>query len=186
MPVRFTIENQLLKTWLLLHQTCNIMIKAEDAVFGKVGLTTQQNAVLHAMRYIKAPVTPSEAASWLDRNTNTITTLVDRMEKDGLVRRARDLKDRRSVRLQMTKKGEEVLAQSSKLGWQLVQETLVGLSEEEIQVLIKLLETIREKVFDNLYPGKVMEEVKPQFEVKNLPRTVSKRGKSPSSKRSAG
>ncbi len=174
MPVRFTFDNPLLRTWLLLHQTYNLVVKAEDAVFAKVGLTTQHHAVLIAMKYIESPVTPSDIAHWLDRNTNTITTLVDRMEKDGLVKRARDLRDRRSVRLVMTEKGKEVLDQATVLGWQLVQDILQGLSEEELRALTRLLEAVRGKAFDYLNPGEVMEEVKPKDEAQNMARFLAR------------
>ncbi len=175
MPVKFTFDNPLLRTWLLLHQTSNLVVKAEDAVFGKEQLTSQQHAVLLAMKYIEGPVTPSVIGHWLDRNTNTITTLVDRLEKDGLVKRVRDLRDRRSVRLEMTAKGKEAIDRATVTGWQLVEDILGGLSEDDLRTLINLLEIVRGRAFDYLNPGKALEEVKPKDEAGNMARFLARR-----------
>jgi DNA-binding MarR family transcriptional regulator len=164
MAVKFKLDNPQLSTWLLLHQTHNLVVKVEDAVFAKMGISNQKHAVLMAMKYIEGPVTPSDIAHWLDRNTNTITTLVDRMEKSGLVRRQRDLRDRRSVRLVMTRKGKETLKAATRIGWEVVQEVLEELSEDELRALSTLLETVRSKAFDYLNPGKVMEEAKMKYQ----------------------
>ena len=160
MPVKFQFTNQRLTTWILCRQTYNLVFKCEDTVFAKAGLTTQKHAVLAAVNYIDDPVTVTEVAHWLDRNPNGISTLVDRMEKDGLVERARDLRDRRSVRLVMTRKGKDIFEQATISGWELVQEILSGLSDEDIRTLNSLFERMREKAFEYLNPGKVMEEIK--------------------------
>ena len=131
MPVKFGFENPFMMAWLLLHQTYNLVLKCEDQVFAKHGLTTEQHAVLLAIKYIDDPVTPTDVARWLDRNTNSISLIVERMVKAGLVRRIRDLRDRRSVRLVITSNGKEILDRATVAGWELVQEILSRLSEEE-------------------------------------------------------
>ncbi len=160
MPVKFQFTNQRLMTWLLCRQTYNLVFKCEDAVFVKAGLTTQKHAVLAAVNYIDDPVTVTEVANWLDRNPNGISTLVDRMEKDCLVKRIRNLRDRRSVRLIMTRKGKDIFEQATISGWELTQEILSCLSDEDVRTLNSLFERLREKAFEYLNPGKVMEEIK--------------------------
>lgn len=78
MPVKFGFKNPFMMTWLLLHQTYNSILKCEDRVFSKHGITTEQHSVLIAIKYIKPPVTPTEVARWLDRNTNSVSLIVDR------------------------------------------------------------------------------------------------------------
>ena len=160
MSVKIQFTNQRLMVWILCRQTHNLIYKCEDAVFAKTGLTTQKHAVLAAVNYIDDPVTVTEVAHWLDRNPNGISALVDRMEKDGLVKRARDLRDRRLVRLVKTRKGKDIFEQATIAGWELVQEILSHLSDEDIRTLNSLLDMMREKAFEYLNPGKVMEEIK--------------------------
>ncbi len=173
MPVKFGFENPSMRAWLLLHQTYNMVLKCEDQVFGKHGLTTEQHAVLLAIKYIDDPVTPTDVARWLDRNSNSISLIVERMVKTGLVRRVRDLRDRRSVRLVITSNGKEILDRATVAGWELVQEVLSRLSEEEMHTLIRLLETVREKSFEYLNPEGVMEEIKTN-DTKNMARFMKR------------
>ena len=163
MAVKFKLDDPQLSAWLLLHQTYNMVVKIEDTVLARIGISNQKYAALIAMKYIEGPVTPSDIAHWLDRNTNTITTLVDRMEKNGLVKRQRNMHDRRSVRLVMTKKGKETLEAATKIGWQVVQDVLGELSEDELRRLSQMLEMVRCRAFDYLNPGKVMEEAKIKY-----------------------
>jgi MarR family transcriptional regulator, organic hydroperoxide resistance regulator len=163
MVVISKFNNTRLKTWLLLHKTYNLAVKVEDNVFAKVGLTSQQHAVLMAMKYNEGPITPSCIAHWLNLNTNTISTLVDRMEKIGLVKRKRDLRDRRSVRLVMTKKGKEALDAATNTGWQVILE-LFGFPEEELKTLTTLLETVRGKALNYINPGKTILEAKTKYQ----------------------
>ena len=173
MPVKFQFMDQRLQTWLLCHQTYDSVYRCEEAVFAREGLSTQQHAVLMAIKYIKGPVTVSELAHWLERNQNGISTLVDRMVKDGLVIRKRELPDRRSVRLVMTKKGKDILEQATMSGWELVQEILSCLSDEDMRTLNSTLERMREKALGYLNPDKSLEEIKTD-EVKNMPRFLAR------------
>jgi DNA-binding MarR family transcriptional regulator len=163
MPVKFSFNHPYLKTWLLLHQTYNLVVRSEDNVFTRVGITTQQHSVLMAIRYMQTPVTPTDVANWLDRNPNGISMLIDRMEKDGLVKRIRDLRDRRSVRLEITEKGNEILNEATFVGWQLIEKILSSVQENELLLLTDLLEKIRSKAFENLNPDRIMTEI----EIKN-------------------
>ena len=160
MTVKFIFDNPLLKAWLLLHQTYNLVLKSEDVVFARLGLSTQQYAVLIAIKHFRGWVTQVDLANWLDRRCSSISMLLYRMEEHGLVERVRDIRDRRSLRVVMTDKGENVLEQATIVSWQLVQEVLSRISEEELRMLIEILDRVREDVFDNLSPGKVMEEIK--------------------------
>ena len=160
MPVKFTFREPLLMAWLLCRQCYDLVSKCEEKVFAKLRLTPQRHAVLIAIKYIDEPVHPADVADWLDRNPNNISTMVDRMEKDGLVERIRDMKDRRAVRLVLTEKGNKLLDQANALGWKLMQEILSSLSAEELQAHIKILERVRESAFKYLYPGKVMKEIR--------------------------
>ena len=173
MPVKFAFNNPILRAWLLIHQTYNSVSKCEDTIFAKAGITTQQHAVLMAIKYINDPVTPSAVANWLDRNTNAITLIIDRMESDGMVKMARDLRDRRSLRLVITQKGENLLKQATVPGWELVQEIVSCLSEEELQTFIRLMEKVRGKAFQYLYPGGVMEEIRTN-EAENMARFLAR------------
>ena len=62
------------------------------------------------MKELGETANATEMAKLLDKNTNTISTLLDRMERNGLVKKDRDTQDRRMVFAIMTPKGQKRLA----------------------------------------------------------------------------
>ena len=70
------------------------------------------------------------------------------MEKDGLVERIRDLKDRRTYRLAITKKGEEKYKRANKTARVLPQKMLSSFSSTELALFARLLRDIREHTFE--------------------------------------
>ena len=160
MPVKFKFENLDKGAWLLLRQVPNLVSRCEDLVFSKHGLTTERHAVLMAMKHIDGPVRPTDVARWLDLSPNSVSMIIDRMVKAGLAKRTRDRKDRRTVFLTSTSKAEKAYVLASAAGWELIQEILSPLSDKDKRILVKLLETLRDKTYDYLGPGEVAEVVK--------------------------
>lgn len=160
MPIKFKFENVDKGSWILLRQAYNLIFRCEDRVFSEYDLTTEQHTVLMAIKNISGPVRITDIARWLDRSVNSVSMIIDRMVKAGLVRRTRDRKDRRTVFVTLTRKAEEAYVPATTAGWNLIQEILSPLSNEDKRNLIKLLETIRDKTYDYLEPGGVVEEVR--------------------------
>jgi DNA-binding MarR family transcriptional regulator len=160
MPVKFKFDNTKLNALLLLHQAYDMVLKVEETVFAKSGLTPQYNGVLMAIKYSKGPVTIKDIANWLDRNSNSISTLIDRMQRDGLVQKLESEHDRREVQVALTSKGEEMFYKADAAGWQVIEGVLNGIPEEDLRLLINQLEQIRDRAFDYLYPGNSIKEVK--------------------------
>jgi DNA-binding MarR family transcriptional regulator len=160
MPVKFKFENLDKGVWVLLRQAYNLVLKCEDRVFGEHELTTEQHTVLMAIKQIKGPVRITDIARWLDRTVNTASMIVDRMVKAGLVRRVRDRKDRRTVFVTITSKAEKMYEPATIAGWGLIGEILSPLSDNDKRTLIRLLEKLRDRTYDYLGSGEVVEEVK--------------------------
>jgi len=176
MPVKFKFENLNKGAWILLRQVPNLVSRCEDQVFGKHGLTTERHAVLMAIRHIDAPVRPTDVARWLDLSVNSVSMIIDRMVRAGLVKRTRDRKDRRTVFLTATEKAEKAYVLASAAGWELIQEILAPLSDKDKRALIKLLEMLRDKTYDYLGSGEVAEEVR-RAEMENMARLMKQAAK---------
>ena len=180
MPIKFEFENLDKGAWILLRQTHNLVLKCEDRVFSEHQLTTEQHAVLMTIKHIDGPVRPTDIARWLDRSVNSVSMIIDRMVKAGLVRRVRDRKDRRTVFVSVTSKAEAVYVLATAAGWGLIQEILSPLSDEDKLTLIRLLETLRDKTYDYLGSGEVVEEVK-RNETENMAQFMKQAAKYKSS-----
>src|SRR3569832_1007870 len=68
-------------------------------------LTEGQLNVLELLQQYQ-PMKPSDLLQYLETTPAAITTLLDRMERNGLITRNRDDSDRRIVWVTMTSKGE--------------------------------------------------------------------------------
>lgn len=87
-------------------------------------------------------MTIGDLGSKLFLASSTATDLVDRMERDGLVKRERDKSDRRVVRLHMQEKGHLMIREVMENRKRYLNEILIHLSPEEIVALQKSLESL--------------------------------------------
>ncbi len=88
----------------------------------------------------------SEIAERMINRDPDITRLIDRLERRGLVQRAREEKDRRVVIARITPAGLELLKGLDRPVEQLTRKILGHLGNQRLTTLIKLLEMAREQV----------------------------------------
>lgn len=72
------------------------------------GLSVPKYGVLKQL-YDHEPCTLSELSGSIFSGNSNMTTLIDRMEKDGLVKRTDDSRDRRIKKVLLTEKGREIV-----------------------------------------------------------------------------
>lgn len=82
---------------------------------------------------------PSDLAQTFGVTLSAVTATVNRMTRDGLVRRTEDELNRRHVVLTITDKGRQVMEQTEALRMKMVQETFGKLTADELAVFVKLL-----------------------------------------------
>jgi DNA-binding MarR family transcriptional regulator len=80
-----------------------------------------------------------ELAGYVHTLSGTTTTMIDALERDGLVARNAHPTDRRILLLRPTAKGRKLFLQAAVVHHQHYQRVLNTLSQEEAQVLLKLL-----------------------------------------------
>jgi DNA-binding MarR family transcriptional regulator len=160
MTVNLESGNLALRLWFMIHHTHDMLKTCEDQVFGEQGLTTEQYTVLVTIKYLDSNVRPTDVARWLGRSPNSVSMMVDRMVKAGLVRRVRDKSDRRVVWLFITSKGEQALQPATLVGLEFIQRILSPLSYEDRQTLLRLILTVQEEACKYLNPGEDVEEIR--------------------------
>lgn len=136
------------KLWVLLQQARDVMFRAREKKMRQYGISARQAAVLFVIKTIGEKATPTEIAKWLLREPHTISSLLTRMEKEGLVNKSNNLCKKRQIKITLTEKGEQAYNHSLKR--ESIRETMSCLSEEERQQLGPLLEKIRDKALRNL------------------------------------
>jgi DNA-binding MarR family transcriptional regulator len=153
MVTNLTSQNVILRLWFLMHRDVGLFRLCEDQAYGEKGLTMEQFTVLAAVKQIGPPAGIMEIAKWIGRSPNSISMIVDRMVKAGLVRRTRDKIDRRMVHVTPSSKAENLFALAIPVGWKFISKVMSPLSQEDRQTLARLLETIRYEAFEYLNPA---------------------------------
>ena len=144
-------QNTALRLWLLLPRVGYAFNLCLDLVFSKYGVSNEQVRLLSCIKAL-GPMRPIDLAPLLERGPNTISQLVDRMVKAGLVRRTRDRKDRRTVFVSLTTKGSEGVEPAIPAAWEFVNKFLSALSYDGQRTLADTLETLKCELTSYLNP----------------------------------
>lgn len=85
------------------------------------------------------PMKPSDLLQYLSTTPAAITTLLDRMERGGLIARTRDESDRRIVWVTVTEKGQSEAERGMEIRDLYIQQALNRISSHNQQLLVYLL-----------------------------------------------
>ena len=107
MPTRYVgtrAEMRTLDTFIKLSRCTNSLLArlAERETIGD--LTYSQFAVLEALYHL-GHMTQGEISNKVLKSGSNLTTVIDNLERDGMVRRERDLEDRRVIHVHLTEAG---------------------------------------------------------------------------------
>lgn len=129
--------------FLQLLRTSDVLQRGEADVLREGGLSSTQYNALRILRGAgSGGLTCGEIGERMVTRDPDITRLLDRLEKQGFVERARQEEDRRVVRAWITAKGLRTLRALDQPVADHLTET-IKLSPEEIDRLIELLEKLR-------------------------------------------
>ncbi len=144
-------EDRILRTFILFVQTADATMKyANTHFYRKEGLSVIKVIVLQILATNGGTMTPSQIAEWTFRERNNITTLIDRLKRDGLVRVERNNRDKRFVSVTLTAKGRKVLKQAMPVAREIVNRVMLSISEGDAIPLEKSLRVLRQNAHDGL------------------------------------
>jgi DNA-binding MarR family transcriptional regulator len=95
--------------WAHLYTSLEIVERAREIELSRLGLSVIQVKVLYSLSASHEALTPSKLGRLLSREPHSMSALVNRMEKNGLVTKKRDLKRKNLVRVSLTPKGKQAL-----------------------------------------------------------------------------
>jgi DNA-binding MarR family transcriptional regulator len=152
MTVKSESANTVLRLWLLLHRVHDVVNLCEESILREYGLTPEQFGVLASIKSDGGSLRPVDLALMLERSPNSVSMLIDRMVKAGLVKRTRDRKDRRAVNVTLTNKGEKTLQPAAPADWEFIQKVLLTLPDGDRHALSDTLELVKCEAFSYLHP----------------------------------
>jgi DNA-binding MarR family transcriptional regulator len=115
-------------------------------LFREYGVTPSQYNILRILRGEGKPMPSLEIGERMIQVVPAMTGLIDRLEKQSLVRRERCLEDRRVIYIVLTEQGEELLGKLDEPVAELHRDLLGHLSKSELTELSRLLEKARLKI----------------------------------------
>lgn len=130
-----------------LHSTAHAVHAAYAPLLQPLGLTYPQYLVLSSLS-ARDGQTVGQLGSELRLESNTLTPLLKRMETAGWLRRSRDGKDERQVRLSLTYEGRALAGRTSDVPRAFAEKT--GLPLSDLADLRDILAALR----DRLKPAK--------------------------------
>lgn len=154
-----------LKSWRQVYQTYNLLKQCQDQICGEYGLTVEQYSVLVVLNYAGGSARVTDIAEWLVHSANSISMIVDRMVRVGLVKRTRDRVDRRVVWVAPTSKGNDALKQAHLAVLKFVRKVFQPLSNEDENTFSSLLGTLKYEI---------MKYSNPELDIKEAKKTDSR------------
>jgi len=109
----------------------------------QVGLTLPQAYMLHFIQKTNH-CTVSQLAEKMEVKPSAITVMLDRLEHHGFVLRARDPKDRRLVRVELTSEGTQILGKVLEIKQNVVHRCLLQVPVEELVSFLDTFEKLAE------------------------------------------
>jgi DNA-binding MarR family transcriptional regulator len=136
------------KLFHLLRQTADAIHKSREYELKKYNLSPEQAGALVCIYSLGPKATPAELSRWLFRERNSITILLNRMHRMGLINKTADTKRKNLIRLSLTPLGYEAYKRS--VEFQAFFPLIDVLPAKKRQQLWDLLQTIRLNVFQGL------------------------------------
>ncbi|MFI9051595.1 MarR family winged helix-turn-helix transcriptional regulator [Streptomyces sp. NPDC053427] len=129
-----------LPSWLLGRAAARGHRMVADALAAE-GMRMMHHAVLSAVAEL-GPVSQAELGRTLSIDPKDMVAIVNDLQKDGLVTRAPDPKDRRKNAIEISAEGERRLRRTQKLGDEANAELTAALTPAEREQLVALLTRI--------------------------------------------
>ncbi len=129
----------------LLIQICKLRRNKSNILLSDAGIHSGQDVLLYYLS-IENGQTVSELVKKICIQHGTIASMIARMEATGMIRKEKDITDKRTSRIYLTKKGKDALIKIA-IVWKIMEaRTTKGFSKEDENKLRDLLL----KVFKNL------------------------------------
>lgn len=101
------------------------------------GLTLSQLGVLEILLHL-GPQNQKDLAGKILRSGANMTTIIDNLEKREIVRRTRDEADRRTIRVELTETGEDLISRIFPLHMHNIYRMMGALAPDELHALSQL------------------------------------------------
>jgi DNA-binding MarR family transcriptional regulator len=138
---------------VLLERTRSAYSRIRELELAQFGLSPEQAAILHTLQSKGSFATSDEIANNIIRQYHSVTSIVNRMEKNGLVEKVKTKRGRKYL-IYITQKGENLYNSVPRHSIEMVLSGLIPEEKQQLAVgLQKMLSQGREMLgMNNKYP----------------------------------
>ena len=133
------------RLWRFLDHTRYAISRSREIELASFGLTPEQVYVLDIIDVSGGATTIGTIVDMTLRQHNTVSTLVDRMAKRGLIKKKRSETDQRQYEIAMTKSGRELFG---KLTIKSIEAVFSALTKEEKRELSSTLSRLLSRAYE--------------------------------------
>ena len=139
--------NDYFRLWILIAQSKDVILRARERDYARFGISNERRSILFTIYDCGGKSTPTEIARCLFREVHSVSEMLGRMEKDGLITRNK-VNGSNRVEVRLTPKGLEVFKQS--LHSETDKRIFSVLDEDERKQLDYLLRKLHKRAFEEL------------------------------------
>lgn len=134
--------DQIVETMIYLYTESRRLTKG---MAREVGLTGPQLTVLKLLETFQ-DLSLSSLSERIRAQNSTVTGIIDRMEREGLVGRERSTSDRRVVYIKLTEKGSKLAREIRVEPLEIFRSALISLSQADLRDLLRILMKLQKRV----------------------------------------
>lgn len=149
--------------WRLLLLTRDAVRKARQTELDRHGIHVRRVALLNAVRVLGKDATPVAIGEWLFRQRHSVSELLSRAEKDGLVKRIHGADRNDRVRVALTTKGNKTWSKLTRADS--VRHITTSLPADELEELKTFLSRLKDAALGILgLEGVVRTPLEPEYQ----------------------
>jgi len=136
-------EPTMLTAWAIHSQTYSVLFKQFDRAMAREGASAPFALALFALHQVGKPMPMSRLARMLVQEAQSLTSLADRLQREGLVERVPDRHDRRTINLGLTPEGVKLAERLALSAERTLGEQLGVLTRPELEAFLRTLQKLR-------------------------------------------
>jgi DNA-binding MarR family transcriptional regulator len=134
--------------WILLSRVYHVIAKLRNMELSKYGILPVQSYILFIIKALGNKTTPTEISGYVYQQRNSVSDILNRMVKQGLIVKTSKSGGKRRVLVTLTEKGKKALALSENREY--LHKVMSSLTEERIRQLESALEILRDSALNVL------------------------------------
>ncbi|MEJ2739278.1 MAG: MarR family transcriptional regulator [Dehalococcoidia bacterium] len=137
-----------MSSFIALLRFSDVLARYSTVEFTKHDSSAARTMLMDGLYLNGGSLSPTELAKYMFRTNHSITSMVDTLEKQGLVRREPNPLDRRSIKITLTPEGWQLMERMLPATYEISQKALECLDDNEAENLKEVLKRISKHLLE--------------------------------------